>query len=121
MRFFSFLASVMDSIFGNNKDLKNKYRNLLNTVLPNLNNCNYCEVFKCSYCSKYSITCNLCRAMRCKNCAAFNKAKDILLNSGNHVVSNFVSNFLAVYLSMSELSAKFFNVNIRDDIKKKIF
>ena len=109
----------MENIFGSDRDLKNEYQNLLNNILPKLNHCNNCEVFKCSYFSRYSITCNLCRAMRCRNCAAFNKSKDILLNSGNLVVSNFVSNFLADYLSMSELSAKFFDINIRDDIKRK--
>ena len=34
----------MENIFGSDKDLKNEYQNLLNNVLPKLNNCNNCEV-----------------------------------------------------------------------------
>ena len=106
-RFFSFLALKMDPIF---KDvtLKKEYENLHKNILPKLNNCGNCNIFKCEYCKKFSLNCQRCISKKCKYCHEFNKSKDILLNSSNLQISWYISNFLIDYFSLSDFSNQFF-------------
>ena len=55
----------------------------------------------------------------CKNCTAFNKSKDILINSGSRRCAQYVSNFLINYFSVSDLSNEFFNMNINEKVREK--
>ena len=61
----------------------------------------------------------MCLLWQCKDCAAFNKSKDILLNSGNELVAGYVSYFLADYFSVSDISQRFFNLDLSDKIKEE--
>ena len=88
-------------------------------VLLKLNNCGNCNVFKCIYCSRFSVNCRMCLLWRCKNCTPFNKSKDILINSGNKLVAGYVSNFLVDYFSILDISQKFFNLDISNKVKEE--
>ena len=79
-------------------------------MLPSLNDCSFCNKLKCKYCKNYSVNCNMCKKDRCFNCARFNKLKDILINSNNKIISDFIKKFLYDFFSISDFSISFFNL-----------
>ena len=109
----------MDPIFKNNAELKKEYQLLYKNILPSLNNCGNCNKFKCDYCLKFSVNCSSCIRDKCQNCFEFNRSKDILINSTDVQISNYVSNFLTDYFNASELSNQFFKMNITEEVKEK--
>ena len=52
----------------------------------------------------------MCKKDRCFNCARFNKLKDILINSNNKIISDFIKKFLYDFFSISDFSISFFNL-----------
>ena len=96
----------MEFIFENEKELIQEYRFLIDKVLPSLNTCKFCNKLKCEYCKNYSVNCNMCKKVRCFNCSRFNKPKEILINSNNKIISDYVKNFL------HEFSISFFLIKI---------
>ena len=109
----------MDPIFKNNAELKKEYQLLYKNILPSLNNCGNCNNFKCDYCLKFSVNCSSCIRDKCQNCFEFNRSKDILINSTDVQISNYVSNFLTDYFNASELSNQFFKMKITEEVKEK--
>ena len=109
----------MDPIFKNNTKLRKEYRILYREILPSLNKCGNCNKFKCGYCLKFSTNCSSCVRDRCKKCAEFNRSNDILINSKDDQISNYVLNFLTDYFNASELSNQFFKMNITEEVKEK--
>ena len=109
----------MDPFFKNNAELKKEYQLLYKNILPSLNNCGNCNNFKCDYCLKFSVNCSSCIRDKCQNCFEFNGSKDILINSTDVQISNYVSNFLTDYFNASELSNQFFKMNITEEVKEK--
>ena len=67
----------------------------------------------------FSINCNGCIKQRCRNCFEFNKSKVILINSFDLQTSWSVSNFLTDYFCASDLSNRFFKINISEEVKEK--
>ena len=67
----------------------------------------------------FSINCSGCIKQRCRNCFEFNKSKVILINSFDLQISWSVSNFLTDYFCASELSNRFFKINISEEVKEK--
>ena len=84
----------MDPIFKNNAELKKEYQLLYKNILPSLNNRGNCNNFKYDYCLKFSVNCSSYIRDKCQNCFEFNRSKDILINSTDVQISNYVSNFL---------------------------
>ena len=109
----------MDPIFKNNAELKKEYQLLYKNILPSLNNRGNCNNFKYDYCLKFSVNCSSCIRDKCQNCFEFNRSKDILINSTDVQISNYVSNFLTDYFNASELSNQFFKMNITEEVKEK--
>ena len=85
-----FLLLEMDPIFGKNKELLKEYCILVNEILPSLNDCRFCNQLKCKYCLKFSVNCNACKRGKCLKCHRFNKSKDVLINSDDFFISNYV-------------------------------
>ena len=63
--------------------LKKEFDELVNQILPSLNECVNCGKFCCQYCQKFSVTCSFFRKERCRNCCTFEISKEFLLNSGD--------------------------------------
>ena len=60
------------------KILENEFNELIYKIIPSLNECGNCGIFKCCDCFKFSINCDRCRLWKCKNCEMFKIAKDHL-------------------------------------------
>ena len=88
--------------------LKKEFKDLVENILPSLNECANCRIFCYQYCSKFSINCAFCRKARCKNCMVYEQSKELLLNTGGEISKGYVANFLVDYLNMTKTSAKFF-------------
>ena len=110
----------MELIFGSEKDLIEEYRLSINEILPKLNECNFCDKLKCRYYKIYSVNCNVCREVRCFNCTRFNKPKDILINSNNNIISDYVKNILYDFFPISDFSISFYDLNITLNSSKNI-
>ena len=109
----------MDPIFGKNKELLKEYHFLVNEILPSLNDCRFYGQLKCKFCPKFFVNCNMSKRHKCLNCHRFNKSKDILINSGDDFVSNYVKNFLHDYFKVSDLTNYFLKMDINQIIKEK--
>ena len=109
----------MDPIFAKSKELLKEYRILVNEILPSLNDCRFCNQLKCKYCLKFSVNCNMCKRDKCLKCYRFNKSKDILINSGDFFISNYVQDFLHDYFKVSDLTNYFLKMNINQILKEK--
>ena len=46
----------------------------------------------------------MCKRDKCLKCYRFNKSKDILINSGDFFISNYVQDFLHDYFKVSDLT-----------------
>ena len=110
----------MELIFGSEKELTKEYKFLINDVLPSLNDCNFCNKQKCKYCKNYSVNFNMCKKDTCFNCWRFNKSKDILINSNNKIISNYVKTFLYDFFLFLIFQFLFFNLNINVNNSQKI-
>ena len=64
------------------------------TIIPNLNNCNSCGIFKCRYCFVYQYNCCMCRIMRCKNCQLFKNSRDLLFEKCSIDQWRYIANFV---------------------------
>ena len=104
---------MMDPIFKNRFNLKKDYENMHTNILPSLNDCGYCTIFKCTYCLKFSAKCGACEIRRCKNFTEFNKfKKKILFECDNPQITYYVRNFLVDYFSVSDLTKEFLKINL---------
>ena len=84
---------MMDFTSGNNSVLKKEYEEMVKD-LPKLNKCGFCQKLHCSFCKKYTFNCRNCVKEKCKNCFKFNISKNLLINSSNQVVSDFVKKII---------------------------
>ena len=109
----------MNPVFGNDKELLSEYHYLVKEILPSLNGCCFCGKLKCKFCPKCFVNSNMCRAGKCLNCHRFNKSKDILINSDNEIISNYVKKFLNNYFKVSDLTNYLLNMNINQIVKDK--
>ena len=109
----------MDLIFENYKELLKEYKILVKEIIPSLNECQMCQSLKCKYCLKFWITCSRCPKDKWFNCYKFNKSKDILINSGEFFISNYVNNFFFDYFNVSDLTNYFLNIDVNELIKEK--
>ena len=75
--------------------------------------------FFCQYCKRFSVTCNFCGNEKCRNCCAFERSKELLLNSGDKMSQKCIANFINDYLGMREVTACFFNCKISKELKKE--
>ena len=109
----------MDSIFKNNTELKKEYQFLHRHILPFLNKCGNCNKFKCDYCLKFSVACKRCIRDKCQNCYEFNRSKNILINSRDVQISNYVTDFLTDHFNVSDLSNQHFKMDISEEVREK--
>ena len=91
----------------------------LNEIIPLLADCGKCEKFCCSYCRKFSVTCTWCRNERCKNCYKFENSLNISLENGSEASRQYVTNFVDDFFSVSDITAKFFNLEVTEIKQKK--
>ena len=74
--------------------LKKDYKEFTKKILPNVLQCNYCNVVSCEWHSEFIGTCTHCRQRHCKNCRMFNISKDLLLASASAETVDFLYNFI---------------------------
>ena len=103
---------MMDPIFKDRFYLKKGYQNMHMNILPSLNDCGYCNIFRCAYCLKFSAKCGTCKIRRCKNCTKFNKFLKKYFSNATIRKSYYVRNFLVDYFSVSDLTKEFFKINL---------
>ena len=112
---FSFLG--MEFIFGETNLIK-EYKLLINEILRNLNECKFCNKLHCEYCKKYSLDCGMFKKERCLKCLRFIRSKDILINSNNKIISDYLQNFLIDFFNVSNFSNSFFDDLHADNLNK---
>ena len=61
----------------------------------------------------------MCKRDKCLKCYRFNKSKDILINSGDFFISNYVQDFLHDYFKVSDLTNYFLKMDINQIVKEK--
>ena len=109
----------MEFIFGRETNLIKEYKLLINEILLNLNECKFCNKLHCKYCKKYSLLdCGICKKERCLKCLRFIRSKDILINSNNKIMSDYLQNFLIDFVNVSKFSNSFFDDLHADNLNK---
>ena len=94
-------------------ELKNEYKEFLTKLLPDVLNCNFCNITCCEWHSKSIGTCIHCRKRHCKKCHSFNISKDILLASATQITVDYIYNYICDFLNLSDLSIKTFFPDIK--------
>ena len=94
-------------------ELKNEYKEFLTKLLPDVLNCNFCNITCCEWHSKSIGTCIHCRKRHCKKCHSFNISKDILLASATPITVDYICNYICDFLNLSDLSIKTFFPDIK--------
>ena len=92
--------------------LKKEFDELVNKIIPSLEDCSKCGKFCYKNCKKFSITCSLCRKERCKNCCSYKTSLEIILSNGNEQTRHYVSSFINDFFGVSEVTAGVFNLNV---------
>lgn len=100
-------------------EMKREFYELVEKILPSLNECGNCNVFKCAYCFKFSVNWQSCRLSRCKNCTDFHRSKEILTNNCDDYSKEYVANFLTDYFKISDVTADFLNLSISSSTVKE--
>ena len=83
----------MKFIFGNNSVLKKEYKEMVKD-LPKLNEWDFCQKLHSSFCKKYTFNCRNSIKEKCKNCFKFNISKNLLINSSNQIIFDFVKKII---------------------------
>ena len=99
--------------------LKAEFKELNEKILPEILQCNFCNIMSCKYHSKFDVACLHCRQRQCKNCKKFNISKDILLNSASEETVDYLYNYICDFLNLSDDSIKHFFLEIKVVIVKK--
>ena len=94
-------------------ELKNEYKEFLTKLLPDVLNCNFCNISCCEWHSKSIGACIHCRKRHCKKCHSFNISKDILLASATPITVDYIYNYICDFLNLSDLSIKTFFPDIK--------
>ena len=110
-------------------ELKNEYKEFVTKLLPDVLNCNFCNISCCEWHSKFVGTCIHCKKIHCKKCRSFNISKDILLTSTSAETVDYIYNYICNFLNLSDLSIKTFfpdrkigkieKINYRTRVKSK--
>ena len=100
-------------------EMKREFQELVEKIVPSLNDCGNYNVFKCASCLKFSADCQSCRLWKCKNCTSFQTSKEILMNNCNNYSREYVANFLTDYFKISDITAEFFNLSISSETVKE--
>ena len=108
----------MEFIFGRETNLIKEYKILINEILPDLNECKFCNKLHCKHYKKYSLDCGMCKKERCLKCLRFIRSKDILINSNNKIISDYLQNFLIDFFNVSNFSNSFFDDLHADNLNK---
>ena len=80
--------------------LRKEFKELVEKILPQLNECGSCGFFRCKICKKFLVS------------------KKLLLTSGDETSGNYIANFLTVYFYISDMTASFFNLKISNEVRK---
>ena len=81
---------------------KREYQDFVNTTLPNVLNCNYCNIDCCKWHKRFMAVCNKCREQRCINCSMFNLSVNFLMQNADDVGKNYIHNFVLDFLNISD-------------------
>ena len=100
--------------------LKNEYKEFVSKLLPDVLECNFCNVTCCEWHSKFVGTCIHCRKRHYKKCRSFNISKDILLTSASAETINYLHNYICDFLNLSDVSIKTFFPDIKIEKFEKI-
>ena len=83
------MAQIFGSYF-----MQSEFKNLYQTLLPNLNECGNCRITKCYFCVKFDASCQSCRIQRCKNCIKFFNAIEFFYGQATKKQWDYICNFL---------------------------
>ena len=100
--------------------LKNEYKEFVSKLLPDVLECNFCNVTCCEWHSKFVGTCIHCRKRHCKKRRSFNISKDTLLTSASAETINYLYNYICDFLNLSDVSIKTFFPDIKIEKFEKI-
>ena len=84
--------------------IEQEFKELYQTIIPLLNECNNCNILKCRYCVIFRYECTNCRISRCKSCQLFKNSKDILFKKCSNQQWNYIVNFLHDLFNISDYS-----------------
>ena len=102
--------------------LKKEYEEFHKKYLPAVLECGFCNIDSCKYHAKFIVSCTICRNAVCKNCRIFNTSKDMLLKSASAETVNFLFNYIADFLNLSDESLKTYFPDIKiEKIEKTCF
>ena len=112
----------MVSIF-QSKEIEIEFKELVNEIIPSLNECVNCNIFECKYCYNFTVNCSSCRKLKYKNCEKYKRTNEMLLQNYSNKSLDCILNFLIDLFKISDYSIDFFNdlKPINDEVKKRIF
>ena len=100
--------------------LKNEYKEFSTKLLPEILECNYCNITSCQWHSKFNGTCTHFRQRHCKKYRSFNISKDILLKSANEETVDYLINYISHFLNLSDLTIKIYFPEIKIEKREVI-
>ena len=68
--FWDIFFLVRVSIF-QSKEMEIEFKELVNEIIPSLNECVNCNIFECKCCYNFTVNCSSCRKLKCKNCEKY--------------------------------------------------
>ena len=102
--------------------LKKEYKEFNKKLLPAVLECGFCNKVSCEYHSKFIVSCVHCRKHVCKNCKKFNISKNILLKAASAETIDYLYNYIADFLNLSDESLKTYFPEIKvEKIEKACF
>ena len=108
------------SIF-QSKEMEIEFKELVNEIIPSLNECVNCNIFECKCCYNFTVNCSSYRKLKCKNCEKYKRTKEILFQNYSNKSLDCIVNFLIDLFKISDYSIDFFNdlKPINDEVKRK--
>lgn len=88
--------------------MKKEFEYSYEILIPSLNVCGNCGIFKCFYCKKFTASCTLCKNEKCRSCFKYKNAVDFFYERCNHEHWNYICNFLHDLFNVSWISRWYF-------------
>ena len=102
--------------------LKKEYEEFNKKMLPAVLKCGLCNIVSRKYHSKFIVSCALCRNAVCKDCKKFNISKNLLLRTATAETVDYLYNYIADFLNLSDESLKTYFPEIKiEKIEKPCF
>lgn len=89
MYIFLAMAKIFDS-----EIIERFFKELIKEIIPSLNQCEKCNILKCTNCFIFSFSFKQCVKLQCRKCDRYRGTLEFLIENSSKGIFNYITSFL---------------------------